>query len=122
VAINIDKEDLIVRMVKLGFKYSPKPENPPPHLMFQKGYTETGFVGQAYHVHVRYPGDWDELYFRDFLRNHPETAEQYGKLKLSLKNKHEYDREAYTEAKTTFIRSVTEKARKEYGSRYRIFE
>jgi GrpB-like predicted nucleotidyltransferase (UPF0157 family)/GNAT superfamily N-acetyltransferase len=120
VTINIDKEDLIVRMVKLGFKYSRKPENPPPHMMFQKGYTETGFVGQAYHVHVRYPGDWNELYFRDYLLTHPDTAVQYGKLKLTLKMQYEYDREAYTEAKTTFIRTVTKQAREDFGSRYSV--
>jgi len=36
-------------------------------MMFMKGYTSEGFQGQEYHVHVRYSGDWDELYFRDYL-------------------------------------------------------
>jgi len=35
-------------------------------MMFMKGYTNEGFKGQVYHVHVRYSGDWDELYFKDF--------------------------------------------------------
>jgi GrpB-like predicted nucleotidyltransferase (UPF0157 family) len=42
-------------------------------MMFMKGYTSKGFEGQVFHVHVRYRGDWDELYFRDYLINHPET-------------------------------------------------
>lgn len=32
-------------------------------MMFMKGYTPQGFRGQAYHLHVRYAGDWDEPIF-----------------------------------------------------------
>ena len=28
---------------RIGYQYIPKPENPPPHMMFVKGYTEHGF-------------------------------------------------------------------------------
>ncbi|MHC1695880.1 MAG: GrpB family protein [Eubacteriales bacterium] len=38
----------------------------PPHLMFLKGYLLDGFAEKVYHIHVRYFGDWDELYFRDY--------------------------------------------------------
>ena len=30
-----------------------------------KGYTENGFADKVYHIHLRYAGDNDELYFRD---------------------------------------------------------
>ena len=80
-------------------------------MMFMKGYTPRGFEGQAYHIHVRYPGDWDELYFRDYLILHPDSARKYGELKLQLKEKYEFDREAYTRGKTEFIQSVIKKAR-----------
>ncbi len=85
---------------------------PPPHLMFLKGYLSDGFAEKVYHIHVRYPGDWDELYFRDYLIAHPETAAEYAKLKAKLHKDFEYNRDAYTGAKTAFIRTVTEKARK----------
>lgn len=95
-----DTEKLIINMKEAGFLYSPQPHNPAPHMMFMKGYTNSGFKGQVYHVHVRYSGDWDELYFKDYLLSHPDVAEEYGKLKIELKQKFEYNRDGYTYAKT----------------------
>ena len=83
----------------------------PPHLMFLKGYTNTGFAEKVYHIHVRYPGDWDELYFRDYLIAHPETAAEYADLKRKLHQEFEFDRDGYTEAKGTLINEITRKAR-----------
>ncbi len=91
---------------------------PPPHLMFLKGYLPDGFAEKVYHIHVRYHGDnphggkCDELYFRDYLIAHPETAAEYAALKARLHKSFEHDRDGYTKAKTKFIREVTEKARK----------
>jgi len=110
---NIDKDNLISQFKSIGYHYSPQPDDVSPHMMFMKGYTQNGFKGQAYHVHVRYSGDWDELYFRDYLILHPEIAGKYVQLKQQLKEKYEYDREAYTRGKTEFIKRVTNKARKE---------
>ncbi|MBO4457810.1 MAG: GrpB family protein [Butyrivibrio sp.] len=88
------------------------------HISFNKGYTSEGFAEKVYHVHVRYVGDNDELYFRDYLNEHPELAKEYEQMKLELWKKYEHNRDAYTEAKSEFIRKCTEKARKEYGDRY----
>jgi GrpB-like predicted nucleotidyltransferase (UPF0157 family) len=52
----------------------------------------------------------DELAFRDRLRADPETAERYAKLKRALADRFPEDREAYTEAKTDFIRGVLDEA------------
>lgn len=90
----------------------PDMPTPPPHLMFLKGYLSDGFAEKVYHIHVRYLGDPDELYFRDFLIAHPETALEYAALKTRLHKGFEHDRDGYTDAKTAFIREVTEKARK----------
>jgi len=108
---NTDIERLISNVQLVGYIYSEQPNNPAPHMMFMKGYTPQGFRGQAFHVHVRYNGDWDELYFRDYLLTHPEIAEEYGQLKLGLMKKHEHDRDAYTDAKTDFIQTITKLAR-----------
>ena len=108
-----DIDKLIAAIRGLGYIYSPQPNNPPPQMMFMKGYTPEGFKGQAYHLHVRYSGDWDELYFRDYLITHPDVAEEYGKLKLKLKESYEFDRDGYTAAKTDFIRQITKLAREE---------
>jgi GrpB-like predicted nucleotidyltransferase (UPF0157 family) len=87
-------------------------------LDLNKGYTPAGFAEKVYHLHVKTVGDWDELYFRDYLQIHPEIAEQYGVLKQSLKERFEHDRDAYTEAKTTFVQKYSQKARDEFGPRY----
>ena len=110
--------ELIKSLESIGYIYSPQPQKPAPHMMFMKGYTPQGFRGQAVHLHVRFPGDWDELYFRDYLRSHPETAKSYGKLKQNLQLRYEHDRDAYTEAKTDFIQEATRLARKEMGNKY----
>ncbi|MDR1800618.1 MAG: GrpB family protein [Lachnospiraceae bacterium] len=80
-------------------------------LDLNKGYTPEGFAKKVYHLHVRREGDWDELYFRDYLAIHPEAVAEYAKLKQSLLTKYEHNRDAYTEAKTDFVKSCTEKAR-----------
>lgn len=95
----------------IGYVYSYQPNNPAPHMMFMKGYTAKGFQGQAYHLHVRYRGDWDEIYFRDYLITHPKVAKEYGALKLQLKEQYKHDRDGYTQAKSDFIRKITELAR-----------
>ena len=82
------------------------------------GYTKDGFAEKVFHVHLRLVGDNDELYFRDYLNDHPQTAKEYEALKLRLWKEFEHDRDAYTEAKTDFIKVVTAKARQEYAGRY----
>ncbi|TSC57611.1 MAG: protein of unknown function UPF0157 [Candidatus Peregrinibacteria bacterium Greene0416_19] len=51
------------------------------------------------------------LAFRDYLRAHPETAEEYATLKKELAGKFRDDREAYTDAKGKFVESVVQKDR-----------
>lgn len=82
---------------------------------FNKGYTPEGFAERVFHLHLRGFGDHDELYFRDYLNEHPETANEYEKLKLSLWKPYEHDRDGYTEQKTGFVRKVTEQAFAQYG-------
>jgi GrpB-like predicted nucleotidyltransferase (UPF0157 family) len=95
---------------RLGYHYIPRPDNPPPHMMFVRGYTLEGFRGQAYHIHVRYGGDWDEIRFRDYLRIHPGVAREYEALKISLSEEFRNDRDGYTRAKSGFIKDVLKKA------------
>ena len=83
-------------------------------ISFNKGYTEEGFADRVFHLHVRYYGDNDELYFRDYLIEHSDAAAEYEKLKLRLWKEYEYDRDGYTDAKTAFVKSYTEQARKLY--------
>ena len=87
-------------------------------LSFNKGYTESGFAERVFHLHLRYVGDNDELYFRDYLLDNPDVARGYEGLKLSLWKEFEFNRDGYTKAKTEFVRNYTEKAKLLYGNRY----
>lgn len=87
-------------------------------LDLNKGYTPAGFAEKVYHLHVRALGDWDELYFRDYLQKYPEAARQYEELKLSLKEKYEHNRDAYTDAKAEFVEKYSQKGLEEFGTRY----
>ena len=87
-------------------------------MSFNKGYTENGFAERVFHLHLRKAGDNDELYFRDYLNDHPDVAKEYEKLKLSLWKPYEHDRDGYTESKTPFVKEYTQKARIEFEDRY----
>ena len=87
-------------------------------MSFNKGYTESGFAKRVFHLHLRYVGDNSELYFRDYLIEHSDVAKEYEDLKLNLWKKYEHNRDAYTNAKTEFVKKYTEKAKVLYGNRY----
>jgi len=62
---------------------------------------------RTHHLHLipkQSPRFRDELAFRDHLRSHPTAAAEYAELKRELAARFEDDREAYTDAKTDFIR------------------
>ncbi len=102
---------LIKNLESIQYQHIPKPENPPPHIMMAKGYSEAGFTGQTFHIHVRYEGDWDEIVFRDYLIRDPEVAGKYGELKKRLASEFRNDREEYTNAKTMLIKEIVQVAR-----------
>ena len=87
-------------------------------ITYIKGYTPRGFEGQSFHVHVRPLADWGELYFRDYLTDHPDTAAEYAALKRRLQPELEFDRDGYTFAKGEFIQRITSLARAAYPNRY----
>jgi GrpB-like predicted nucleotidyltransferase (UPF0157 family) len=120
ISTTVNLAQFIEDMQDKGYVYVEQPNDPPPHVVFYRGYTPEGFKGQAVHIHVRYPGDWDELYFRDYLLTHPKTAAEYGELKQKQKNDYEFDRDGYTAAKGEFIRRITEETRRLFAGRYMI--
>ncbi|HWQ57402.1 MAG TPA: GrpB family protein [Clostridia bacterium] len=95
--------------------------HPPADLiMYLKGYTPEGFRGQAFHIHVRYRGDWDEPYFRDYLIAHPEAAAEYAELKRALKERFPFDRDGYTAEKGAFVKRCTSLARAKFPGKYGV--
>lgn len=87
-------------------------------IAFNKGYTDHGFAEKVFHLHLRHAGDHDELYFRDYLTEHPEAAHAYQQLKLGLWPRFEHDRDGYTAAKADFVRQYTLLGKQEYPQRY----
>lgn len=87
-------------------------------ISLNRGYTKDGFAEKVYHIHLRYTGDNDELYFRDYLNEHPGIAKEYENLKLRLWQAYEHNRDAYTDSKGDFIRKWTLEAHRVYGDKY----
>lgn len=87
-------------------------------ISLNKGYTEEGFADRVFHLHIRRQGDCDELYFRDYLLDHPTIAKDYEEMKLGLWKQYEHDRDSYTNSKTDFIQKYTKLAKEEYQGRY----
>ena len=108
-------EDMARILERNGFRIMSAETN---RVSLNLGYIQNGFADKVYHIHLRYAGDNDELYFRDYLNAHPDVAKEYESLKLRLWKQYEHNRDAYTNAKTNFISKWTADARKEYGDRY----
>ena len=112
---NVDLKEIVHILEQNGFIRMSSEAN---RISLNKGYTENGFTDKVYHIHLRYAGDNDDLYVRDYLNEHPDVAKEYETLKLRLWKQFEHNRDAYTDAKTDFISKWTAEARKEYGDRY----
>ena len=95
----------------IGYEYVPEYEVELP----ERRYFRKGPPGaRTHHLHiVELTSDfWERhLLFRDYLRDHPEKAQEYYRLKRDFAAKHGSDGVGYTEAKTAFVRSVEELAR-----------
>ena len=106
-----DASACVVPLQNLGYKYAPEFEALMPERRFFRRFS-SGV--RTHHLHlVEITSEfWEHhLLFRDFLRNHSESAQQYYQLKQELAAKFHGNRAAYTDAKTQFIESILEKAR-----------
>jgi GrpB-like predicted nucleotidyltransferase (UPF0157 family) len=92
----------------LGYSYKPEYEaRLPDELFFRKGQPWT------HHLHVLqgdHPRWRRRLLFRDYLRNHPETARSYAKLKRDLAAAFDDDMSGYMNAKTAFVAATLAEA------------
>jgi len=108
-------DECISLLQGLGYgNVTPEPDEPDWYYCLSKAYQGGARPLKNYHLHlVKFKSDhWKKhLVFRDYLRAHPEVAKEYFELKKALADKYGSDREGYTEAKTSFIKSVVLKAR-----------
>ena len=112
-----DSKDCVQPLRELGYEYFFYPEFP------ERCFFRDGSMGEGpHHLHMtEFMSEfWEEkLLFRDYLRAHGGTAQEYYELKTKWAVEYGQDREkyeAYTEAKTLFIQSVLKKARAERKS------
>jgi GrpB-like predicted nucleotidyltransferase (UPF0157 family) len=68
---------------------------------------------------MRYSGDWDELYFRDYLIKHKNISNDYANLKLKLIKEYKNNRDGYTKAKENFVKKYSKKAKTEFKNIYK---
>ncbi len=107
------------RLLRAGWTLMSLQDPPDLKMSLNKGYTPHGFAERVFHLHLRFRGDWNELYFRDYLLAHPDIAKAYGELKKDLEPLYKHNRDGYTQAKTEFISKWTQAAREEFKDRYR---
>ena len=82
----------------LGYRYVPAFEEELPNRRY--------FTRGDYHVHAyeqEHEEFMDYIRFRDYLRTHPEDAQAYGDLKLTLAAEFLDDRAGYQEAKAPYV-------------------
>ena len=86
-------------------------------MTFNKGYTPRGYAEKVFHIHIHVIADNDEIYFRDYLLTHTDVAREYETLKLGLLPKYRNNRDGYTEAKTDFVKRITDLAKSHSGKK-----
>ncbi len=104
-----------------GYEYLWRPTHgddvPPFYAWFIKRDRRTKV--RTHHIHMvesHFSGHWDRLFFRDYLRERPDLAEEYAALKVRLAAASTHDRVQYTQGKTDFIVRVTDQASRHYGA------
>jgi GrpB-like predicted nucleotidyltransferase (UPF0157 family) len=93
-------------MLRFGYHYVPEYEDQIPDRRY---FRKPAGHPRTHHVHcLRVDGvEWGRhLLFRDTLRERPDLRAEYGALKTELAKVHAGNRDAYTEAKSSFIQRV----------------
>lgn len=109
IPVGCDRDSIRTRMESDGYICM---SSSPSRMSFNKGYTLHGFAEKVFHIHFHAIGDNSEILFRDYLAAHPETAREYESLKQSLLPEFRNDRDGYTQAKSPFIKQITDIAAK----------
>lgn len=123
-----DVEKLVNQLNTIGFgeEIFTRREDP-MRLLLGKGFSCDGYAEKVFLLHIRYLGDWDELYFRDYLIAHPDAAAEYGKLKLKILRDIQEGRieripngnpNGYSNAKLEFVEKSSKIAKREFQDRY----
>ena len=117
-----------LKSIGFGTEVCMKKEEPYEYLL-AKGMTVDGFAEKVFLLHLRYAGNWDELYFRDYLLEHPDVAAEYSRLKEQILDDISEGRlermpngqpNGYSNAKFSFVKDISQRARDLYQGRYEL--
>ena len=104
-------QEYVRRLAPIGYQHVSHEEDA-VRLFFRKG------VAHSHHLHIVEYDGWEyrrHLLFRDHLRTHPETAQEYERLKQRLADQFSEARATYTASKANFVRSVIAAAAREHS-------
>ncbi len=99
-----EAERFISKLEEKSYEYRPNASTQ-DRLLFIKG----GENFRTHHIHVvQYDSnEWNRMiHFRDYLRENPNIAMEYKKLKEELAEKFPNNREAYTKGKEKFVKQI----------------
>ena len=102
----LDAQDCILPMEGMGYEYFPEFEDEFPERRYFRKTSNGKRTHQIHMVEINTDFWKRHLAFRDHLRTHLETANEYAALKKELAKQFENDREGYTNAKTIFIENI----------------
>jgi GrpB-like predicted nucleotidyltransferase (UPF0157 family) len=123
---DVDKLVESLKTIGFGTEVAMRKDNPFEYLL-AKGMTVRGFEEKVYLLHIRYLGDWSELYFRDYLLDNPDIAKEYSDLKEQILDDIQSGKiermpngqpNGYSMAKLDFVKRISEEARLAYPNRF----
>ena len=97
--------EMIPQLATLGYEFRPDEEIPDRHYFRRP----PGGELRTHHLSLSEPGSRHHtvtLAFRDALRRNPGLAAAYARLKLELARRFPFDRPAYIEGKSQFVRDA----------------
>jgi GrpB-like predicted nucleotidyltransferase (UPF0157 family) len=106
-------DSLVTKIVTLGYEYIAKYEDVMPYRRYFKKRQQDA---TTHHIHMVEAGSefWERhLLFRNYLRENPDTAEEYAVLKKALAEREWQKGNQYADAKTEFIKKIEYKARRQ---------
>jgi len=121
-----DAPPLVPLLESIGYEYVPEFEHDTPSgpgMPFRRYFRKDANGERAYHLHMVEVGSefWvDHLLFRDYLRAHPDAADEYAHLKRKIAANFNASMTpssdinvGYTDRKTDFVERIKSRARAE---------
>ena len=108
-SLEMANPEFIAALAHLGYEYVPEYEKEIPDRRYFRKNSQEGVRTHQIHVAQQASEFWHRhLTFRDYLRTHPEAAQEYAELKQHLATMYT-DTQEYAQAKSDFIQKTLNK-------------